>query len=381
LIEIKKGILLLTPFFSPNMGGVETHLDDLVKGLDKRGYAVFVQTYSPITTRNVFWKEKEKIGENVEIRRYRWFGKDIFNYVEKFPLFDFLYLTPYLLLRAFFWMLFNSEKINVIHAQGFNAAYIGGILKKVFKKKLIVSTHAIYELEKKSSTAKKVVSILNQSDKCLCLSKGSYNELLSFGLGLEKVDLFRYWIDLDVFQLLDKEILRKDLGFDNKATILFVGRLIEKKGTRILCDVAKNFPQINFVFIGTGPDEEYIKMKLKKNNNLKFIGQVKNTELYKYYNSADVLCIPSQYEEGFGRVVIEAVACGLPVIGSNKGGIPEALDRSVSILVDPTVENLQKVVGDIFSQNGKLMELSNNCRKYAEENFSEKNIDLITKYF
>ena len=381
MIESKKGILLLTPFFSPNMGGVETHLDDLVKGLDKGGYTIFVQTYSPITTKNVFWKEKEKIGENVEIRRYRWFGKDIFNYVEKFPLFDFLYLTPYLLLRSFFWMLFNSEKIDVIHAQGFNAAFIGGIFKKIFKKKLIVSTHAIYELEKKSSIVKKVVSILNQADKCLCLSKGSYKELLSFGLGLEKVDLFRYWIDLDVFQPLDKEILRKDLGFDNKATVLFVGRLIEKKGARILCEVAKNFPQINFVFIGTGPDEEYIKKKIVKNNNLKFIGPVRNNELFKYYNSADVLCIPSQYEEGFGRVVMEAVACGLPVVGSNKGGIPEALDSSVSILVDPTVENLQKVIGDIFSQNGKLLELSNNCRKYAEENFSEKNIDLITKYF
>ena len=53
----KKGVLILTPFFSPNIGGVETHLDNLVSILDEKGYKVFVQTYSPITTENIPWKK------------------------------------------------------------------------------------------------------------------------------------------------------------------------------------------------------------------------------------------------------------------------------------------------------------------------------------
>ena len=58
----KKGILILTPFFSPNIGGVESHLDDLVTALDQQGYLVFVQTYSPLTTEKTLSKKEEYIG-------------------------------------------------------------------------------------------------------------------------------------------------------------------------------------------------------------------------------------------------------------------------------------------------------------------------------
>ena len=54
----QKGVLILTPFFSPNIGGVETHLDNLVSNLDDKGYRIFVQTYSPLTTENTSWKKK-----------------------------------------------------------------------------------------------------------------------------------------------------------------------------------------------------------------------------------------------------------------------------------------------------------------------------------
>jgi glycosyltransferase involved in cell wall biosynthesis len=380
-IEGSKGIMILTPFFSPNLGGVETHLDDLVSGLDSSNCRVYVQTYSPITTANTSWRSREKRGRNIEIRRYRWFGKNIFHKIERFPFFDFLYLTPYLFLRTFFWLILNSKKINVIHAQGFNAAWMGVIFKKIFKNKLIVSTHAIYEIEKKSKTAERIVKILNKTDKVLALSRRSYDELVSFGLREKKLDQFKYWINLDIFMAIDKKIIRKDLNINDKFTVLFVGRLIEKKGIKILIEVAKLLRNINFIFIGAGPEALFLKAMERKLNNVKFLGAVRNYDLSKYYSSADIFCIPSQYEEGFGRVVMEAVACGLPVVGSNKGGIPEALDDSVSILVDPTAENLRKPIEELYENQEKYSELKNNCRKYAEENFSEKNLKLITKYY
>ena len=378
---MKKGVLILTPFFSPNIGGVETHLDDLVNGLDKGGYKVYVQTYSPITTEGVAWKSYEKRGNSIGIKRYKWFGRNLFHKVEKFPFVDFIYITPYLFLRTFIWLLFNKKKIDVIHAQGFNAAFMGAVFKGVFKKKLIVSTHAIYEIDKNSNTAKRIVRVLNKADKVLCLSKGSYNELISFGLSEKKLDIFKYWIDLEVFKPYKNNEFRDELGIKNVFTVLFVGRLIDKKGIRVLCEVAKEIPDMNFVFIGTGPDEDYLKEQEKKNRNIKFVGFVRNDLLYKYYNSSDVFCIPSQYEEGFGRVVMEAVACGLPVVGSNKGGIPEALDSSVSILIEPTVENLKREIEELYRNKDRYFKLKNNCRSYAERNFSEKNIELITKYY
>ena len=98
----KMGVLILTPFFSPNIGGVETHLDNLVSILDEKGYRVFVQTYSPITTENTPWKKSELIGNNIKINRYRWFGKNLFHKLENYPILDFLYLTPYLFLGLFY---------------------------------------------------------------------------------------------------------------------------------------------------------------------------------------------------------------------------------------------------------------------------------------
>lgn len=376
-----KGILILTPFFSPNIGGVETHFDDLITSLDKQKYNTFIQTYSPITTPHTKWKSFEKRGNNIEITRYRWFGKELFHKVEKVPFFDFLYLTPYLFLRSFIWMIKNSKKIEVIHSQGINAALVGFFLKKIFNKKLITSTHAVYEFNKNSFTAKNTVWILNKSDKILCLSKASYKELLSFGIPREKLDLFKYWINIDRFKKLNKKELRKKLKIENKFSILFVGRMIEKKGIKILVKIAQKNSNINFIFIGVGPEEKYLEDISKKYQNIKFLGPIKNSKLHEYYNIADAFCIPSQYKEGFGIVIMEAVACGLPVIGSNIGGIPEAVDNSVSLLSKPDIKNLEKNILKLYKDKKLYKKLQSNCRKYAEEKFSEKNVNLITKYY
>ena len=381
-IMTDKGILIITPIFSPDIGGVETHLDDLVRGLSDRKIKVYVCTHKPIVTSGVKkYKRLERIGDYIRIYRYWWIGLGLFHKLEKFPPIQFLYLCPYLFIRTFTFLLFNHTKIEVIHAQGLSGALIGLLLKKIFKKRLIVSTHAIYELEKNSGTAIKIAYILNQADKVLTLSRGSYSELVSFGVRKEKLGLHRYWIDLMRFRRLDNPKLRKKLKIDEKFNVLFVGRFIRKKGVRVLIDVAKKMPGINFLFIGVGPDEKYITDQSKLFSNIIKIGMIPNKELYNYYNIADVFCIPSQYEEGFGRVVMEAVACGLPVIGSNKGGLPEALDSSVAILGNPTGEIIQENIRKLFNDRNLLKSMKQKCSAYAMKNFSEKNIELIVKHY
>lgn len=375
-----KNILILTPFFSPNIGGVETHLDDLVIKLDELNYHIFVHTYSPITTPNIKWKTKETLGKNIKIRRYSWFGKQLFHKIEKYPFFDFLYLTPYLFIRVFFWMLFNSYKVDIIHAQGLNASLAGLFLNKIFNKKLITSIHAIYETPPKSITAILAAKVLNQSNQILTLSTASQIELLGFGVNPNKLHVYKYWIQVSNFHQTDKKTARRKINIENKFTILFVGRLIKKKGVRLLVDVAKQLLNINFIFIGNGPESEYLD-SLSNYSNIKFFGRIPNNKLINYYNSSDIFCIPSLYEEGFGRVIMEAVACGLPVVGSNKGGITEALDQSVSILTTPTFKNIKSAI-DIISKDKKLYQkLQSNTIKFAKENFNSKNINLITKYY
>ena len=378
---MNQSVLIITPFFSPNIGGVETHLDDLVDALDHKGHKVYVQTYSPLTTDCDSWKAKEKIGKNIFIRRHWWFGNDLFHKIEKYPLIDFLYITPYLLFKVFFFMLFNHKKIEIIHAQGFNATFIGVVLKKFFAFRLIASTHAIYELDKASKTAKLIKLILDKCDKVLCLSNASKLELVSFGISNSKIDRYKYWIDLNYFKPMNKLLSREKHNLENKFTVLFVGRLIEKKGINVLLNVAKILNNIQFVFIGDGPLELMLKQADTENKNIIFLGKKANKELVEFYNIADIFCIPSQYEEGFGRVVIEAIACGIPVVGSNKGGIKEALNQKVSLLVEPTVENIKDSISYLYDNKDLLESLSKNCIDYSKDNYSSKNLIKITNHY
>ena len=373
-------VLILTPFFSPNIGGVETHFDDLVTALDNAGYETEVFTYSPITTEGVEWKGLETQGKAI-IRRFRWFGKNLFHRLEKYPIFDFLYLTPYLALRTLIRLL-SAKGFDVIHAQGFNAALIAVVLRKLgFKFRLVVSTHAVYELPPESGTAKLIAGILAQADQVLCLSDASKKELVSFGVPSESIELYRYWIDIERFHPMDKKALRQEIGVEDRFTLLFVGRLIQKKGVRELLEVAAKLTEVQFVFIGVGPEEERIEAAAQAMPNVRFLGKKANHELHRYYNLADLFCIPSQYEEGFGRVVIEAVACGVPVLGSNRGGLPEALDPSVAILVDPTAENLERELSSLLAEPEKLAELQNNARAFAESRYSQANLSMITRHY
>ena len=378
----KMGVLILTPFFSPNIGGVETHLDNLVSILDEKGYRVFVQTYSPITTENTPWEKRELIGNNIKINRYRWFGKNLFHKLENYPILDFLYLTPYLFFRSLLFMATNSQKIDIIHAQGLNAGAIGVVLKAIFQKRLLISLHAIYSnIGKHRLTALTMRTILNGADVALGMSKAVNEQFNETGMKGNNLKEYRYWVDLKHFKPMNLKESRKKIGVDDRFTVLFVGRLIPIKGIKLLVEIARELKKIQFLFIGAGPLETFLKSASEKNHNIQFLGQVHNTDLPAYYNSADLFCIPSQYEEGLGRVVMESVACGIPVVGSNRGGISEALNKTISILVTPTHENLKNIIKMLHIDNEQLKALKIGCRDYALMNYSKQNLDLITRHY
>jgi len=381
MVDKKPGVLILSPFFTPNLGGVESHLDDLVSALDKREYKVFVQTYSPITTSNVVWEPIEKQGGSIEITRYAWVGKNVFHQLENYPFLDFLYLTPYLLFRVFLFMFSRGREIDIIHAQGLNAGLVGVILKTIFNKKLVISLHAVYELSGKSLTSKAIAWIVNKADKVLWLSKVIREQISSLGISQEKLEKYKYWVDIDRFSPKDSKETRKKKGINEQFTVLFVGRLIQKKGAKLLVDIAKELSQVQFVLIGSGPEEQYLEKSSKQNKNIQFLGKIKNSELHEFYNSADIFCFPSLYDEGFGRVGMEAVSCGLPVVGSNLGGISEALDDTVSVLVNPTHKNLKIAILELYENPDAIKTLKKSCRDYAMKNFSINNLKLITKHY
>ena len=325
-------VLIITPFFSPNIGGVETHFDDLIKFLLERGHKVFVVTYQPLTTR-LKAPGIEKKG-NLVIRRISWFGHNWFPKLEKKPFLVCLYLLPGLFIYSLIYAL--KYKVDVIHTQGLVPSLLGRILKLFVKSRYVASVHTLYSLDKKPLLGKVFVWVLNAYDKILLVSVRAREELLPYGLNEKKAEIFTYWVNQEVFRPQDKNNCKKRVGWGSKFVVLFVGRLIKIKGAHVMMEAARLANKnIFFAFIVTGTQEDFLKIAGKMEDNMLYVGRVDYSILNLYYTAADILAVPSQYEEGFARVNLEAMSCGTPIIASKKGCLPDIIQPGTGELIDP----------------------------------------------
>lgn len=368
-------ILILTAHFKPNIGGVETHLSDLASTLMKRDWKVAVLTYNPLTTETYSkFYEKDRL---LTIIRIPWF-KGLFYKLIHYPLLEFIYLLPGLFFVTPIVIILGKQ--DVIHAHGLVAGFVGMFWGKILRKKVIISTHSIYNFPKQGLYKNFVGFIFRNADYCLGLSRQAVNEIKSLGIDKSKVKNFTYWVDLQKFKKVNQA--KSKLGWEDTLTILFVGRLVSEKGVMVLLKSAKNWDKnINLKIIGSGPLEDRIREDLLKLPNVSFIKGIDSENLPIYYSAADLLIVPSLSEEGFGRVILESLACGTPVVGARRGAIPEALDESVGKLIDISSENIATVIRHFYKNRDELEKLAKNCRKFAERRYSERNADLIIKTY
>ena len=373
-------VLILSPFFSPNVGGVEAHLNKLISCLRKRDIKVIVLTYQPLTTPVKGLPVEKRDG--VEIRRINWFGIGLFHKLEPYPIIELLYLIPGLLINCIGFFLTRRNEIDVIHAHGFVCSLITRLLKPIHRKRMVVSTHAIYHLEDRFLMRTFVRWILKPFDKILAVGTPSKKELIAIGLDKNKIDIHPNWIDLDAIKPFDSQMMRKELNLPEGFIVLFLSRMIDKKGVTVLLEAAKQLsPSISWVFVGDGPMAPVIQEEAKEHKNIIFVGRIPNNEsdkIPKYYSAASLFALPSQYEEGFAGAPLEALACGTPVLGSNKGCFPvDILDETVGVMVEPDVSHVPAAIKDLYAHQDKFANLRKNCREYALRKFSEKNVEVI----
>ena len=375
--KTQSAILMVSPFFRPNIGGVETHLSDLTDYLNKKGHKVFVITYQPLTAKaKAPFVEKQR---NLEIHRVNWFGYNWFYKLEPYPPLELLYLAPGLLLYSLFFMLRHRE-IDVVHTHGFIASFVGKFLKLFLKRTVVASVHTTYSLDEKPLMGRIFMWILNSLDGVLVVSENVKYELLQYGLDPEKVAVFTYWANQDVFKPLSKDECKRAVGWNGKFVVLFVGRLIGIKGAHVLVKAAQMVEEnIHFAFITTGTYEDFLRMTGGKiSRNILYVGSVDYGRLNIYYNAADVLAVPSQSVEGFARVPLEAMLCGTPVLASKVGLLPEVVKPDVGELVSPpTPEEFAKRITYYYLNPKELGELSERCVKYARKHFTVGNAKVI----
>lgn len=375
---VKKGILILSPFFRPNIGGVENYLNDLCEYLRAHEYRVYVLTYQPLTTKAR--GERLERGQNLEIRRISWPGYNLFHKLEPYPALEFIYLAPALFIGAFIFMFGNSKRIDVIHANGFCAAFIGRFLAGAFNKRSVASTCAVYNLKPVSFFSQVIRWTLRKYDKILALGVLSKRELASIGLDADKIDTYSLWVNQKEYAPLDKKEAKEKTGLSARFIVLYVGRFIRIKGVDVLMETAKiSDKKITFVFIGDdGPYLRQLESAAAQYGNILLVKGIRGSQLVPYYQASDLLVVPSQYEEAFGKVIIEALSCGTPVVGSDRGAIPHIVNPSVGRIVSAQPGPLKNEIEYLYSHPDVLGRLTKNCRAYAQESFGENNIKVIT---
>lgn len=159
--------------------------------------------------------------------------------------------------------------------------------------------------------------------------------------------------------------------------LLFIGRLQPEKGVAEAVQAARLSGE-KLLIVGPPVTGDYWDKKIKPflDDKIKYVGFVPRDELYKYYQRAKALLVPIQWEEPFGLVLTESMACGTPVIAFGRGSVPEIVVNNKNGFIVNTVEEMAEAVKKI-GQIGRA-----ECRAHVEKNFSiQKMVDGYEEAF
>ncbi|MDD4939404.1 MAG: glycosyltransferase family 4 protein [Candidatus Omnitrophica bacterium] len=204
------------------------------------------------------------------------------------------------------------------------------------------------------------------------------------GLSSAIVDLTRtyYKIRLNnipiVANPIDSSVFNTKEAAHNKGYVLYVGRLEYRKGVQVLIraipKVLEKLPQTKFLFIGSDCGMKHYLLDKTQELGIKvsvdFIDQVSRQELVSYYRQSALCVVPSIWEN-HPYVVLEAMACGKPVIATAAGGIPEIVkDKFNGLLVPPgSVLSLKDSIVELLTNEEMRETLGKNARKYIEDKY------------
>lgn len=162
------------------------------------------------------------------------------------------------------------------------------------------------------------------------------DRLVELGADEHRVKVVLHGVDLELFQPPgDREGLRAEIGVSGP-TLLSVGHLIERKGHNFVIEALTELPDANLVIAGDGEEFHALRSLAVAQgvaDRVRFLGHVNQEDLPRYYGAADALVLASS-REGIANVLLEAMACGTPVIATNVWGAPEVItDRTAGLLI------------------------------------------------
>jgi teichuronic acid biosynthesis glycosyltransferase TuaC len=206
------------------------------------------------------------------------------------------------------------------------------------------------------------------------------DEMVQLGVAADKITPLRNGVDLQRFQPMDRAAARATLGL-KRFTLLSVGLLDPRKAHDLIIKALPALPDVDLLIAGSGPEKknlEQLAQELGVADRVTLLGPVPQTELKTYYNAADALVLASS-REGWANVLLEAMACGTPVVASNVWGTPEvvAAPEAGELMPERTPQGLVTALGKLRANYPDHAATRRYAERFSWDPTTQGQIDLF----
>jgi glycosyltransferase involved in cell wall biosynthesis len=337
------------------MGGSERVVYDLARKIDRKGFELMVIGFSDGPVR----KRYEDLGVQVLV-------------VSKKRHFD-----PTLIMKL--RKLFRGQRINILNPHHFGPFLYSSIANIGLDTKMVYTEHSRWQLEELSFGENLLNRVMiDRADAVLAISRQIEDYYLrNLRLKREKVRHIGNGIDLAHFRRKDGQSLRQSLGIGAKERVIgMVANLRPEKNHKLLISafsrMARLLQDVKLVLVGTdcmnGEIQKYAVLA-NVSDRVLFLGQ--RDDIPELLSVFDVFCLPSIHE-GLPLTVLEAMAVGVPIVGSDVMGINEVIENGSTGLLFPAgdEEKLAERLTLILTDKGLSNRLSSAGRDFVTRNFS-----------
>jgi glycosyltransferase involved in cell wall biosynthesis len=282
-------------------------------------------------------------------------------------------LTPFMLAYSIY------RQVKALQAEGYRFDLIdahyyypdgvaAAIVAKMLKKPLSITARGtdINLISNFSVPRKMIVWASKVATLNLAVCEALRQRMLEIGIAPASTHVLRNGVDLQLFKPLPRDELREKLQIDGKL-LISVGYLIERKGHHLIIEAMPTLPNYRLWIVGGGEWEQKLKalaLQLGVADRVQFIGEVSPQQLPELYNVADALVLASD-REGWANVLLEAMACGTPVVASKIWGTPEVVQApEAGVLCEArTPSGIAAAINQLFANYPQR----HKTRQYAEK--------------
>jgi glycosyltransferase involved in cell wall biosynthesis len=360
-------VLMVTPFYSPVIGGTESFIQSTSVKLNEIGVSADVLTFNFDGRGRPLWKTVMDETDRIRITRIACHGV-----IRPLKLFQ-VSMIP----GSFQSFLKEYDIVHYHNETDLSLPFFSYFVKKP----KIMHCHCLdvsYQFYKKSPVGRHMFKKI--SNLHLAVSDSIRRLLVDLGIAENNIRVVPNGVDIEIF--------RPDNKTKDENLLLFVGRIQPNKGLHILLEALEYVKtSIRLVIIGPRSSfcPEYYNEVLKSIKHLNqtaihkisFLGTQAKEELVRWYQRAAIFVCPS-LSEPFGIVNLEALSCGTPVIASNIGGIPEVVKNNKNGLLVPsgTPKELARAIQSLLADENLRNKFGNEGREWVVKKFSSEAVAM-----